>query len=187
MSTQSPPESVGLIQSSESMLQHLQRRNCNVSLHNPAIDEENYLATFYLWNLSGGLVGFQQYNPRSSKKKSNCPRECRYYTYRKQPTVSVFGVESLYLSETVFIFEGIFDACRMISLGYSSIATLSNDPKELRDWIWCLNRKTVSVCDNDKAGIKLKKYSDNFIVCPEKDFSDSSDEFVKYVIETYGQ
>lgn len=45
------------------LLTHLLMRRCNVSLHQPVLDSKEQVATFYLWNLSGQLVGYQQYRP----------------------------------------------------------------------------------------------------------------------------
>ena len=49
------------------MLTRLLKRRCNVSLHRPVLDSEEQVATFYLWNLSGQLVGYQQYRPTAPK------------------------------------------------------------------------------------------------------------------------
>jgi hypothetical protein len=80
------------------ILEHLKHRYLDIDLHKPMIDEVERLATFYLYNLSGQIVGYQQYRPEGEKKPQNNPKLGKYYTYRKQPTVSVWGVESLHLS-----------------------------------------------------------------------------------------
>ena len=49
------------------LLTHLLKRCCNVSLHQPVLDSKEQVATFYLWNLSGQLVGYQQYRPTAPK------------------------------------------------------------------------------------------------------------------------
>ena len=86
----------------ETLLQHLKNRHMDVILHRPVLDVENDVATFYLWNLSGGLCGYQQYRRTGEKKPQNNPKEGKYFTYRKQPTLALWGVESLHLSQCCF-------------------------------------------------------------------------------------
>lgn len=172
----------------ETMRAHLLGRHVDLSLHRPVICEEERIATFFLWNLSGQLVGYQQYRPDSDKKKHNHPKEGRYFTLRKQPTVAVFGVESLSLrGDVVFVTEGIFDACRLTELGFPAVAVLSNDPSwDVRNWLSCLPRKVVVVHDNDKAGLKLTKCGDLAVTTGEKDLGDSSDEEVQSLLRRLG-
>lgn len=160
----------------------------DLELHHPVVDEENRVATFYLYNLSKQLVGFQQYRPEGDKKQQNHPKEGRYYTYRSQPTLTVWGVESLDLSpNVVFVCEGVFDACRLTERGFSALAVLSNNPTpDLRNWLTCLNRKVVTVCDNDEAGRRLAKFGDCCVFTTDKDLGDSDPEFVSALLETYG-
>lgn len=160
------------------MIDHLRSRHLNIELHRPLIDDVERVATFYLWNLSGQLVGFQQYRPEGEKRPNNNPKLGKYYTYRKQPTHTVWGVESLYLTpDILFVTEGLFDAARLTERGYSAIAVLSNDPPyDLRNWLRCLNRTVIAVCDNDKAGKRLAKFGDIAVYTEEKDLGDSTDE-----------
>ena len=157
-----------------------------MDLHRPVLDPEEGVVTFYLWNLSGQLVGYQQYRPGASKEPNNNPKEGRYFTYRKQPTLAVWGVESLHLTpDVVFLTEGVFDACRLTELGVSALAVLSNNPTpDLRNWLTCLNRKVVVVADNDAAGRKLAEFGDEVVFCEEKDLGDSSDEFVRELVRS---
>jgi hypothetical protein len=169
---------------------HLTLRHLNLELHRPVLDEELGIATFYCWNLSGQLVGYQQYNPRGDKKIFNSKLEGKYYTYRNknQPTVVVWGVESLYQSNgVVYLTEGIFDACRMTGLGYSAISTLCNNPpKDYKNWLRMLNRPIVAVCDNDAAGRKLAKFGDYVEVVPDgKDLGEASDTYLFYLMNRY--
>ena len=90
------------------LTEHLKARHLDLDLHRPVLDDENDVATFYLWNLSGQLVGYQQYRPSGSKTNHNDPREGKYFTFRKLPTVAVFGVETLHLTPNlVFVTEGV--------------------------------------------------------------------------------
>lgn len=170
------------------LVEHLKSRHLDLELHRPVLDHENSVVTFYLYNLSGNLVGFQQYRPLGTKTRQNNTREGRYFTYRKQPTITVFGVESLDLSpHVVFLTEGVFDAARLTQLGYSALATLSNDPNlDLRNFLYMLNRTTVAVCDNDPAGRRLAKFGQHAVFTEEKDLGDSSPEFVQSLLTRFG-
>ena len=174
----------------ETLTDHLKRRHLDVELHRPVLDEVERVVTFYLYNLSGQLVGYQQYRPEGTKKPSNNPKLGKYYTYKKQPTLAVWGVESLHLiPHVVFLTEGLFDAARLTERRYSALAALSNDPSlELRNWLTCLNRRVVAVCDNDEkgAGKRLAKFGDQVVFTSEKDLGDSSDEEVSDILARFG-
>jgi len=151
------------------------------------LDEAERVATFYLWNLSGELVGYQQYRPEGEKKPQNNPKEGKYFTCRTQPTVAVWGVESLHLTpNVVFLTEGVFDAARLTERGYSALAALSNNPsQDLRNWLTFLNRKVVAVCDNDTAGKRLAKFGDVAVFTEDHDLGDSSDEYVTRLLSQF--
>jgi DNA primase len=171
----------------KTVLEHLKDRHLDVDLHRPMVDEVERVATFFLYNLTGQLVGFQQYRPEGDKKPNNNPKLGKYFTYRKQPTLAVWGVESLFLSpNVVFVCEGLFDAARLTERGFSALAVLSNNPSpDLRNWLTCLNRKVVAVCDNDAAGRKLAKFGDVVLFTDEKDLGDSSDEYVTNLLKEF--
>lgn len=170
------------------MLTHLKSRHLNVDLHRPVIDDVERVATFYMWNLSGSLVGFQQYRPEGEKKPNNNPKIGKYYTYRKQPTLCVWGVESLYLTPHVlFITEGIFDAARLTERGVSAIAVLSSNMGwDLHNWLSMLNRKVVVICDGDKAGAQLAKFGDiSLCLLGGKDLGEADDATVDMLIKEF--
>jgi len=171
----------------KSLEQHLMDRYLNLALHRPVVDEVERVATFFLWNLSGQLVGYQQYRPEGEKKPQNNPKQGRYFTYRKQPTHTVWGVESLCLTpNVVFLTEGVFDAARLTNRGFSSLAMLSNNPNhDVRNWLTCLNRKAVAVCDNDAAGRRLAKFGDVAVFTQDKDLGDSDEEFVTNLLKVH--
>ena len=156
-------------------------------LHRPALDEVERVATFYLWNLSGQLVGYQQYRPEGEKKPQNNPKQGKYFTYRKQPTLAVWGVETLHLTPHVlFLTEGVFDAARLTERGVSAVAALSNNPTaDFRNWLTCLNRTVVAVCDNDAAGRRLAKFGDRVEFTLEHDLGDSDASYVDMLLEKY--
>jgi hypothetical protein len=168
------------------VLKHLRSRRFNTQLHRVWVDETEGVATFPLWNLSGQMVGYQQYRPSANKQRDNHPKMSRYFTYRKNKVVGVWGLESWKLSDTLFVTEGTFDACRITSLGCSAIATLSNDVDDsLKRWLWMVrkSRRVVAVCDNDAAGRRLAKYGHTSHVVESGDLGDASDEYVQNLIK----
>lgn len=170
------------------VLQHLHSRYFDTKLHTHWVDEDEGVATFPLWNLSGQLVGYQQYRPSANKQKDNHPKMSRYFTYRKNKVVGVWGLESWKLSNVLFVTEGTFDACRLTHLGYSAIATLSNDVDDsLKRWLWTVRkfRPIVTVCDNDAAGRRLAKYGHTSHVVESGDLGDASDEYVANLVKEY--
>lgn len=171
----------------ETLVEHLKKRHLDLELHRPVLDLENDVATFYLWNLSGKFCGYQQYRRFGEKKPQNNPKQGKYFTYSKQPTLAVWGVESLHLTpDVVFVCEGVFDAARLTAKGVSALAVLSNNSgKDLSNWLMMLNRKVVAVCDNDNAGRKLAKFGDVAVFCEDHDLGDSSDEFVNNLVARF--
>ena len=102
--------------------------------------------------------------------------------------VGVWGLESWYASNTLYVTEGVFDAVRLVSLGLSAVAALSNDPDDstLR-WFWMVRRfrPVVVVRDNDNAGAKLAKLGHVDVTTGEKDLGDSTwDEVWRVVNES---
>jgi len=172
----------------DTLTDHLRKRHLDVNLHRPVLDDVERVVTFFLYNLSGQVIGYQQYRPEGEKKPQNNPKAGKYFTYKKQPTLAVWGVESLHLTpHVVFLTEGLFDAARLTERGYSALAALSNDPTpELGNWLWCLNRRVVAVCDNDKAGKKLAKFGNQVALTVDKDLGDSPDEVVVDLLARFG-
>lgn len=128
-------------------------------------DLDKQILTFYLWNLSGQLKGFQRYNWQGKKTISNS-EEGKYFSI-SPGGCEVYGLEWLNPDLPVtFICEGIFDAISLLNFG-NAVAVLTNDPKPLKEQLRLLPGKKVVVCDNDKAGRKLAKYGDDYILCPE--------------------
>lgn len=169
------------------LVQHLHDRHLDFNLHRPMLDEAEGVATFYLWNLSGQLLGYQQYRPSANKEKNNHPKEGRYYTFRRKENLTVWGLESLHLTpHVVFVTEGVFDAARLTNLSVSAVAVLSNDPGgDVRNWLMSLNRLVVVVADNDKAGKKLAKYGNVAVFTEDHDLGDSTAEFVQSLVDRF--
>lgn len=172
-----------------SVLENLKSRHFDLNVHMAWIDEDEGVATFPLWNLSGQMVGFQQYRPGADKKRDNHPRDSRYFTWRKGKVVGVWGLESWNFSETLFVTEGVFDAARLTGMGYSAVATLSNDVDDsLKRWLWVVRqtRRVVAVCDNDTAGRKLAKCGHMaHVMADSKDVSEASDLYVTNLLKAY--
>lgn len=171
------------------VLKHLKSRYFDTNVHTAWIDEDEGVATYPLWNLTGQMVGFQQYRPSATKKKDNHPRESRYFSWRKNKVVGVWGLESWNFTDTLFVTEGVFDAARLTSRGYSAIATLSNDLDDShKGWLWLVRkaRRVVVVCDNDAAGRKLAKYGHlHHVMSDGKDLGEASDEYVTELLREY--
>lgn len=133
------------------MLDHLIKRHMNIGLYSGAyVDDVS--ATFALWNLSGQMVGYQTYRPDKPKLRGRDfdPAEMRYYTYISRyggadPAITAWGLETLYWPGPVFLCEGIFDACRLHSHGFSALALLGSNPIHLRSWLNTLPHKLISV------------------------------------------
>jgi hypothetical protein len=172
-----------------SLLDHLHSRYLNTVLHSTWLDYANNIATFPLWNLSGQLMGYQQYRPGASKEAKNDPREGRYFTRLKENKVGVWGLESFNLSPTLFICEGIFDAARISNLGYSALATLSYNPSSsTRSWLRIIrsSRRVVAVCDSDTSGGHLAKYgTTSHVVSGYKDLGEASESYVLQMVREY--
>jgi len=168
-------------------------RYFDINLHKFWEDAETNQFTFPLWNLSGQMVGYQKYNPNTDNKKTNDPKEGRYYTFQYKNNIAVWGMESWKLSNTLFLSEGVFDAARLSYYKQSSLALLSSDiSKSTKSWLKLVRkfRKVVVICDNDEnlAGNKLAKYGHlHYKVESGNDLGDASDDEVAYIIEEYGK
>ncbi len=146
------------------LLKHLTSRHVNVELYKGlTISEDDFSATFFLWNLSGQLVGYQQYRPERPKMDHTLnPRELRYFTYATKCDVNtqkhaVFGIDLLNPKQkTLFVVEGVFDAVRLHNLGLNALAVLACNPKQMKSWLGTLGYTIIPVCEGDAAGQKLK-------------------------------
>lgn len=167
------------------MKEHLAGRHLNPSHYQMHWDGET--ACFYLFNLSGEFCGYQQYRPGASKTHKNSPKKGRYYTYLKDGSLGVWGLETFnFRKDLLFLTEGVFDACRLHNLGLPAVAVLANDPKRTRFWLRTLNRRTVAVCDNDEAGRRLANSCDTALFCAAgKDLGDMTENEVKDLLKEY--
>lgn len=175
---------------------HLEERNLNLNLYNNVfVSEEENLVVFYLWNLMGQMVGFQQYRPHKDKmNKELQPRELRYFTYLSKEeetnthSLVAWGLELLNPKQKrVFVVEGVFDAVKLHNLGLNALAVLSCDPKQLKGWLFSMGYEVVPVCEDDKAGKKLAKLSSNGDVVYLENGQDLGDMTQKDVNELFSK
>ena len=157
---------------------HLVSRGLDLTAYDVIIDDVKQLATFLIWNLTGQLVGFQQYNPLGTKSIRNDESvrdQLKYFTFvgiegdrgSDRKRVAVWGLETLCRSGPVFLTEGIFDAVKLHNIGCAALAALSNDPKHLGSFLQALGRETIAVCDNDPPGRRLARSCHRFLVVPD--------------------
>ena len=170
----------------DTIKQHLIGRHIDFDLHHPFIDEDERVAIFLLTNLSGQLIGYQQYRPDADKLQHNHPKEGRYFTYKPKDanTLAVWGVESLHLSPgLLFVTEGVFDAARITEKGYSAVAVLTNNPSpQVRTWLRTLVAHKVAICDPGPTGAKLARCGDTAITMSDTDLGAASEERVLEII-----
>jgi len=155
------------------IVEHLKQRRLTPGLYSGVwLNEHEDICTFGLWNLSGQLVGFQQYRPLALKKINGRPSEAKYFTLLSKvdgkAKLGVFGLDTLDpLNRIVFLVEGIFDAAPLHQKGANALATLTNNPKHLASWLKSLGYWTVALCEGDNAGKKLATVADEAIFLPE--------------------
>lgn len=171
--------------------EHLKKRGIDPEKTRVIIDKESEDVFFFLYNLSGQMVGYQKYNPNYPKTGQNNvsdPRMVKYYNYvteeERGRMIAVWGLETLKMNDKYFfIVEGIFDAARIHQAGHPAIATLCNNPTEqTKEWLRTLPQMKIVIYDNDgnKDSLKLKTCGDHsFTVESGKDMNDLSVEEAK--------
>ena len=184
-------QNIAITNSVEEMRKHLISRHVDLELHNPSLTDR--VATFLMYNLSGEVVGYQRYTPSFPSasprdgRQSNV-RDRRYYNYVSSGKIGSFGVETFNLNvPCVFITEGVFDACRLTRRGLCAIAMLTNNPSSsMKNFLKLLGKPIVAVCDDDKAGMKLRNSGHYFETVQDgKDLGECSEEFVDYLVRKY--
>jgi len=184
----------------KSIREHLISRGLDPDRTGVVVDEKNKRACFFLYNLSGKLIGYQQYNPTGSKDLGHQKRGdeslkdlMKYYTYvsghrqDKTKELAVWGLDSYKLdSPVLFIVEGVFDAVSLQNAKVSAIAILSNDPSpQMLSWLRTLPQKRIVIRDNDMAGNKLAKagHVDYTVPSPYKDLNEMPQEKVNELVQ----
>lgn len=152
-----------------SLKNHLESRHCFPDKHGYQVhlDEENQVATFLCFNLTGQLTGCQRYRPNAPKAKSNDVYG-RYMTRALHSHYPMWGFESFRYTKypVTLLTEGLFNAARMHNYEFRALATLSDNPKNMRSQLALLPGLKVALCDGDLAGNSLKKYADVALTMP---------------------
>jgi len=171
------------------MYDHLKQRGIDPDKTRCIFDEKEGDVFFFLYNLSGQLIGYHKYNPKYPKTgqgKLVDPRLAKYFTWvsddYKGKKIAVWGLESTNIEDKfLFICEGLFDAARIQEAGYPAIAVLCNDPSSsLKSWLNTLPQKKIVIYDNDSAGKKLRRVGDySYSVSGAKDINDLNIEDAK--------
>lgn len=165
------------------MQTELLRRNYDYNVSGLPWSSSNTI-TFPLYSFNHELVGFQQYRPKGDKTIRRDFRNGKYFTYVSPDKVAVWGLESLrFRSDLLVICEGVFKACPFHKFNIPAIAVLGNNPVHLTKQLQLLSltRKLIVVPDPDKAGMRLTKYGDNYLV-PPKPVDDITTAEVKCLI-----
>lgn len=154
--------------------EHLHNRYFDYSRYDGVhLDEDNTTVFLPLWNLSGKMVGYQQYSPLNPKTSFDDPKKAKYFTWvtkpaaSKNPELAVWGLETLDYNKPLYLTEGVFDACRLHWNGMSALAVLSNNPLHLRNWLSLLPVTVVTCVQGDVAGKQLAKFGDRAILLPD--------------------
>lgn len=174
---------------------HLKERGVDATKTQLIMDEESGDTYFFLYNLTGQMVGYQKYNPNYDKKGQNSkllsdPKKTKYYNWvgeeDKSRKIAVWGLESYnWKDKYLFITEGIFDIARAHQAGYPGIAVLCNDPNpQLGYWLKTLPQIKIVIYDNDKAGEELRKLGDySFSIDGGKDLNDLTPQEAKQFLD----
>lgn len=158
------------------------------------IDWNGELVTFPIWTIDGKLIGYQRYDWRAPKVRSN---KGRYFTWISEPyrgSASFYGMDQLswslsrpksaqYDSQRILVVEGIFDALRCIQAGWPAIAVLTATPNKqfvqhFKFLMQAKNMCAIGILDNDEggAGNGLRKLCRSSIMCEwHKDMGDHTD------------
>lgn len=136
------------------LLKHLLQRNYDPSRYkNQVLDCRNSILSVYLTNLCGQFVGFQQYRPLVSDKRTNNASEGRYFTFSQRGVNACWGVETLDpIKKDLYIVEGIFKASALHMIGENALALLTSRPVPMQSWLHTLPYNVIGIGDNDKAG-----------------------------------
>ena len=172
---------------------HLKGRGVDTNKTRVIIDEETGDTFFFLYNLTGQMVGYQKYNPaypKKGQKDLGDAKITKYYNWvgdeQDGKKIAVWGLESYDIkSKYLFITEGIFDIARVHEAGYPGVAVLCNDPNpQLAFWLKTLPQTKIVIYDNDIPGRKLRKFGDYaFSVEDVKDLNDLSPEDAKIFLD----
>lgn len=154
------------------LLEHLIGRDCDFTSDKSVIpDPVNNVATFLIWNLSGELAGYQRYNPMTTDKKTNNPKEARYFTRVKKGRYAPYGLEQYAQDEPLYIVEGVFDLFSMRKAGANNVLAIlgSKPPNNFFNFLKSHQNEIIRVIDGtgDDKVKRLHLGEDRVIMCPE--------------------
>lgn len=114
--------------------------------------------TVPLFDFGGHLKGYQAYSPLASKKSDN-PKEQRYFTRMSGNGQAVWGLElPVPAGGTVFLTESVFKSAAVHREGFNSWAVLGSAVSaQLRQQLLLLPYRFVCLGDDDKAGFAFSK------------------------------
>jgi len=103
----------------------------------------------------------------------------------------VWGLESWRFSDTLFVCEGVFDACKVTWLGYSAVALFSSQVNDTTvSWLNSVgrNRRVVALCDGDSVGLGLSKYAHDYVqISPWHDVGDAPIEYIQDLCQRFNE
>ena len=177
----------------DELVSHLASRDYTPDSLGSILSKESGVIYFLLWNLSGQLVGFQQYIP-NAPKSGNHPKDCRYYTYTtkvdSKSIPAIWGLHTYSLStKRIFIVEGVFDAVKLHNIGECAIALLGNaGSKSVKQWLSLIRAEKISILDSDQSSNALKRLSNRWYVTPSpyKDLGEMPQNKVDAFIKEIG-
>lgn len=146
---------------------------------------------FFIYNLSGDIVGYQKYNP-DNPKETGLGYMGRYFTkVQKGATghskIAVYGLETYKIdSKYIFIAEGVFDIIKIHNMNEPGIANLGcSVSKQAINWYSTIPQIKIVIQDRDDAGTELGKVGDYIYTVPEpyKDLGEMPQKEVNKFIE----
>lgn len=171
-------------------IDHLSSRGVDANRTYFIHDEKTNNTYFFLYNLSGDIVGYQKYNP-DYPKEGGLGYLGRYFTkVQKGPTghskIAVFGLDTYSIDiKYIFIAEGVFDIIKVHNLDEPGIANLGcSVSPQAKNWYSTLPQIKIVIQDRDDAGTELGAVGDYIYTVPEpyKDLGDMPQEEVKKFI-----
>lgn len=114
--------------------------------------------TVPLFDFGGRLKGYQVYSPLADKKSDN-PKEQRYFTRMSGNGQAVWGLElPVAPAATVFLTESVFKSAAAHRAGFNSWAVLgSTVSAPLKQQLLLLPYRFVCLGDDDKAGAAFSR------------------------------
>lgn len=149
------------------LVKHLLSRNYDPSRYQTTwFDHDENIVVFPVYDLSGRLVGYQQYRPNVTAKRLNHPKDARYFTYLPREVFGCWGYQTAQHSPFVFVQEGVFDASPLHMLNMPAVTLLGATNRHVLHNLKLQGKKTLCLADNDKAGLALAAACDYSLVLP---------------------